>query len=91
MRLTYVCIAVALATGSPAALSAEAAPVAAPSEAPKPKKICRPVATATGSHMGSRRVCRTAEQWRDIDRTDVDASTASSGRSSSSATRDSGN
>ena len=66
-------------------------PAPAPSQAPKPKKICKPVAAPTGSHMGGRRVCRTAEEWREISRTDVDGSMASSGRSSSSATANSGN
>ena len=90
MRLTIVCIAAAYSLGAVAA-SAETAPAAAPTEAPKPKKICRPIVSATGSHLGSRRACRTAEEWREIDRTDVDASMVSSGRSTSSATSNSGN
>lgn len=33
------------------------------------RRICRRIETATGSRMSYRRVCRTAAQWRDAQRT----------------------
>ena len=51
---------------------AAAAPTAAPV---KPKKICREDPARTGSHMGGGRICKTAEQWRELDQAEADTST----------------
>ena len=36
--------------------------------APTERLICRRVETDSSSHMGTRRICRTAQQWRDAQR-----------------------
>jgi hypothetical protein len=40
----------------------------------KPKKICREDPARTGSHMGGGRICKTAEQWRELDQAEADTS-----------------
>jgi hypothetical protein len=34
------------------------------------RRICRRIETDSSSRMGSHRVCRTAQEWRDAQRTD---------------------
>ena len=36
--------------------------------APGERLICRRVETDSSSHMGTRRICRTAQQWREAQR-----------------------
>ena len=46
------------------ALAAQAAPASMPAPPLKPQKICRANERQTGSHIRSRRSCKTAEQWQ---------------------------
>ncbi|WP_423142299.1 hypothetical protein ACOYW6_02790 [Parablastomonas sp. CN1-191] len=87
MRILLISVAAlltapALAQGaSPASPPAAAgAPAAQPAKPPKPKMICRPVAAATGTHMGSNRECHTAEYWKALNDADVDTGGLGSGR-----------
>lgn len=80
MRLIGLTLAT-LALSAPVSAASEPAPAEAPAPAPaaKPKKICRPVAGKTGSNLGSRRACRTADEWRERDRADVSLSPVQDG------------
>ncbi len=59
----------------------------APAKVAKPKKICREDPARTGSHMGGGRICKTAEQWRELDQADADTSTVMGGGPAASSTK----
>ena len=40
--------------------------------AKKPRKFCRETPARTGSHRPGKRVCRTAEEWKELDQADLD-------------------
>ena len=58
-----------IATAAPA--QQQSAPKSAPAEArpAKAKKVCRTIASDTGSRLGAGRKCRTREEWAEIDKT----------------------
>lgn len=70
MRIPH--LAAALLLTAPTLALAEDAPQPAPSEAPKVKKICRVSPAPTGSNRPGKRVCRTADEWAQIDRSTAD-------------------
>lgn len=62
----------ALTLALPTIALADDAPQAKPVETPKVKKICRPQPAPTGSNRPSVRICKTADEWREIDRNNAD-------------------
>lgn len=81
MRLFAVLVPAALLAVAPVAAaetpaeatfsSTEAKPATTEKSA-KPKKVCRLSAAATGSRLSGRRVCRTADEWEDLDTREAD-------------------
>lgn len=65
MRLLLIASAFALAAPS-LAMAEEAAKPAEPAK--EPRKICRSAPAATGSNRPGKRTCRTAAEWKMIDR-----------------------
>jgi hypothetical protein len=79
MRLLTIASAIAVISG-PAAYAAPgkspdtnteavATPVAKPA---KEKKICRLAGPVTGSRLSGRRICRTADEWAEIESRDTE-------------------
>jgi hypothetical protein len=70
MRLALVCAAAALVlTNAPLALAGEPTPAAteAGAKPPKPKRICRQGPANSTGRIGTGRVCKTADEWAEID------------------------
>lgn len=70
MRLILIASAFALA--APAFATAEDATAPAEKPAKEPRKICRSEPSATGSNRPGKRICRTAAEWKMIDRGEAD-------------------
>ena len=60
----------ALAVPTMAAAEESAAPAEQPAK--PPRKICRSEPSATGSNRPGKRICRTAAEWKMIDRGEAD-------------------
>ena len=73
MRFTLLSFALVIASPALAKTTDEAsnqtsqAPAAAPDKAAKETKRCRPLDT-TGTRVAKKKVCMTAEQWKEFDR-----------------------
>ena len=73
--MRFLIVAAMMSLAMPAQAGEPTANSSAASAKPaKPKKFCREDPARTGSHMGGGRVCKTAEQWRELDRAEADTS-----------------
>ena len=75
MRLILIASAFALvlpALAAPGLAAAEEAAAPAEQPAKPPRKICRSEPSATGSNRPGKRICRTAQEWKMIDRGEAD-------------------